>query len=66
MATAINKKNRKRCKAMSTTELRNIIATLEPEVRAASSLLECAKHEYRKRSRRDSKQGDGSCTSSSD
>ena len=66
MASAINKKNRKRCKAMSTAELRNIIATLEPEVRAATSMLECAKHEYRKRSRRDSKQGDGSCTSPSD
>ena len=66
MASAINKKNRKRCKAMSTAELRNIIAALEPEVREATSLLECAKHEYRKRSRRDSKQGDGSCTSSSD
>ena len=56
MATAINKKNRKRCKAMSTTELRNTIATLEPEVRAASSLLECAKHEYRKRIQRGSEQ----------
>ncbi len=58
MASAINKKNRKRCKAMSTTELRNLIAALEPEVRAGTSLLECAKQEYRKRSRREQEQGE--------
>ena len=58
MASALNKKNRKRCKAMSTTELRNLIAALEPEVRTATSLLECAKQEYRKRSRREKDQGD--------
>lgn len=58
MATALNRKNRKRCKAMSTTQLRTLIAALEPEVRAATSLLECAKQEYRKRSRREKDQGD--------
>ena len=56
MATALNRKNRKRCKAMSTTELRTLITTLEPEVREATSLLECAKQEYRKRSRREKEQ----------
>ena len=58
MATALNRKNRKRCKAMSTTELRKLIASLEPEVRAGTSLLECAKQEYSKRSRREKEQGD--------
>ena len=58
MATAINRRNRKRCKAMSTRDLRTLIGTLEPEVREATSLLECAKQEYRKRSRREKDQLD--------
>ncbi len=56
MATAMNRKRRKRCKAMGTRDLRTLITTLEPEVREATSLLECAKQEYRKRSRREKEQ----------
>lgn len=65
MATAMNRRHRKRCKAMSTRDLRTLINTLEPEVREATSLLECAKQEYRKRARRDIEQEEiGSCSSS--
>lgn len=53
MATAINRRNKKRCKAMSARELRTLIGVLEPEVREAASLLECAKREYRRRSHRE-------------
>lgn len=66
MATAINRRNRKRCKAMSTRDLRTLIGVLEPEVREATSLLECAKQEYRKRARREKDQldeGEDSCGS---
>ena len=58
MATPINRRNRKRCKAMSTRDLRTLIGTLEPEVREAASLLECAKQEYRNRPRREKDQLD--------
>ena len=56
MATAMNRRHRKRFKAMGTRDLRTLINTLEPEVREATSLLECAKQEYRKRSRREKEQ----------
>ena len=53
MASAMNRRHRKRCKAMSTSDLRTLIKALDPEVREATSLLECAKQEYRKRSRKE-------------
>lgn len=56
MASAMNRKHRKQCKAMSTSDLRALIKTLDPEVRQAVSMLECAKQEYRKRSRREKDQ----------
>ena len=63
MAGPMNRKHRKRCKAMSTSDLRTLIKTLDPEVRMAVSLLECAKQEYRKRSRRELNEGEESCGS---
>ncbi|WP_162405159.1 hypothetical protein [Pseudoxanthomonas jiangsuensis] len=49
MSTAMNRRHRKRCKALTTRELRTLIQTLAPEVRMAVSLLECAKQELAKR-----------------
>ena len=49
MASSLNKKHRKKCKAMSDKQLAETISKLEPKVRVDSSLLECAKWEYRKR-----------------
>lgn len=49
MASSLNKKHRKKCKGMSDSELSSLISKLEPKVRTDSSLLECAKWEYRKR-----------------
>ncbi len=49
MTSSLNKKHRKKCKAMSDKQLSETISKLEPKVRVDSSLLECAKWEYRKR-----------------
>ena len=49
MASSLNKKHRKQCKAMSDSQLSGIIKKLEPKVRVDSSLLECAKWEQRRR-----------------
>lgn len=49
MASSINKKHRKQCKAMTDKQLSDTIKKLEPKVRVDSSLLECAKWEQRKR-----------------
>lgn len=49
MSSAMNRRHRKRCAALTTDDLRTLIATLEPEVRMAVSLLECARQELRKR-----------------
>ena len=49
MTSPLNKKHRKKCKAMSDKQLSETISKLEPKVRVDSSLLECAKWEYRKR-----------------
>lgn len=45
----MNRRHRKRCKALTARELRTLIKTLEPEVRMAVSLLECAKQELANR-----------------
>jgi hypothetical protein len=45
----MNRRHRKRCAALTTDDLRTLIETLEPEVRMAVSLLECARQELRKR-----------------
>ena len=45
----MNRRHRRRCAALTTDVLRTLIETLEPEVRMAVSLLECARQELRKR-----------------
>ena len=49
MASSLNKKHRKQCKAMSDSQLSDTIKKLEPKVRVDNSLLEYAKWEQRRR-----------------
>lgn len=49
MASSLNKKHRKKCKALSVPGLKKLINELEPRVKEESSLLEVAKWEYRRR-----------------
>lgn len=52
MSSAMNRRHRKRCKALPSRDLETLASTLEPEVRRATSLLECAKQELKARAKR--------------
>lgn len=49
MASKINRSNRALVKGMTLDQLRELAAKLEPQIRQATSLLECAKNEMRRR-----------------
>ena len=49
MASAMNKRNTKRCKSMSDIQLQDLIKALKKEVPEATSLLDCAERESKRR-----------------
>lgn len=51
MASAMNKRNTKRVRAMSTVQLQDIVRELKLQIPEATSLLDCAQKEQRRRAR---------------
>ena len=49
MTASTARKSRRQVRAMATDDLQALVDTLEPEIRRAHSLMECAKQELRRR-----------------
>lgn len=49
MTASTARKSRRQVRAMASHDLQVLVDTLEPEIRRAHSLMECAKQELRRR-----------------